>query len=288
MKKITKLAFYALSSVIMFSACNDDEDKDPPQVSVAELTQGLNNNEISVTPNTLLTFRWNAVKVGTGDDLSSFEIIQQGANVTIPLPQTFTGRTIPFTSLPNSLSDRYVDTITINAGANMGITEYTFKATDKGGQTGMVTVRVTVGPGTTPLATVKNGMFYHVAGSLQGAWDLVADALVGASGPNANKDMNNTNAAGSPFNGTWKSENNTTYVKGNNFDYDNATIESAAAAYAAGASSTTVTSPAVGDMYIAKIRGGNSYTVIKITALDANDNTCACGNRGKISFEYKK
>lgn len=272
----------------MFSACKDDEDKDPPQVTVTELTQGLTNNEITVTPGTLLTFRWNALKVGTGDDLKTFDIIQQGSNVVVPLPQTFTDRTIPFTSMPNSLSDRYVDTITINAGTNLGITEYTFKVTDKGDQSGMVTVRVNVAAGTTPLATVKNGMFYHVAGSLQGAWDLVADALVAAGGANANKDMNNTNTAGNPFTGSWKSENNTTYVKSNSFDYDNATVESATAAYASGTSNATVSNPVVGDIFIAKIRGGNDYTVIKITALDANDNTCACGNRGKISFEYKK
>jgi hypothetical protein len=37
-----------------------------------------------------------------------------------------------------------------------------------------------------------------------------------------------------------------------------------------------------------KLRGGNDYAVIEIVSVDAADNTCACGNTGKITFNFKK
>lgn len=147
---------------------------------------------------------------------------------------------------------------------------------------------ITVKKPTTPLATEKTGQFYHIQGTLKGAFDLVADVEKGAADSDADKDMKNTDSAGSVFTGSWTTGNSTMQVKNNSYDYTNATVESASAAYSAGTPSASVSSPATGDIYVAKLRGGSSYAVIKITAVDPNDNTCACLNKGKISFSYKK
>jgi len=41
-------------------------------------------------------------------------------------------------------------------------------------------------------------------------------------------------------------------------------------------------------LYIAKLRGGTDYALIKITANDANFSTGTGGNKGKLTFDYKK
>ncbi len=290
MKNLFSVTLALFSASILFVGCAEETnpDKPKPTLTVEELTVGITNNQITATAGTTLIFRWNAVKAGGGQDLDKFSIAQQGANVISPLPNTANGETLPIDNLPAKYEAQYVDTITIPAGMNLGVTELTFTVTDQEGLTAEVTVSVTVTNASTPLATVKNGMFYHVGGTLQGAYDLVADVVVAAGGANADKDMNNTNTAGNPFTGAWQSENNTQFVKANSFDYANATEEAAATAYAAGTPSASVSAPAVGDIYVAKLRGGSDYTVIKITALNAADNTCSCGNTGKISFEYKR
>lgn len=165
---------------------------------------------------------------------------------------------------------------------------YTFTLTDQELKETQATFTVTKTAANTPLSVSKNGMFYHVEGTLQGAWDLDGDALVGASGSAALKSMKNTDAAAAAFTGSWTSptQNGTMYVKANTYDFANATEEAAAAAYNAGTPSATVTNPAANDIYIGK--KGTTYYAIKITAVDANDNTCACGNKGKITFAYKK
>jgi hypothetical protein len=162
---------------------------------------------------------------------------------------------------------------------------YTFTLTDKDLRTTTGTFTVTKQTANTPLSVSKSGMFYHIAGSLQGAYNLVNDVLVGAAGAATDKHMINTDAAGDPFTGKFESGNGTKFVKANAYDFANATEEAAITAYAAGAELTTVT-PAANDIYIAK--NGTTYFVIKITSIDPADNTCACGNTGKISFDYKK
>lgn len=290
MKNILSTTLALFSASILFVGCAEETnpDKPKPTLSVEELTVGINNNQVTATVGSTLVFRWNAVKAGGGKDLDKFSIAQQGSNTILPLPNTANGEMLPIDNLPAKYETQYVDTITLPAGMNPGVTELTFMVTDQEGLSTSVTVSVTVASASTPLATVKTGMFYHVGGTLAGAYDLVADATVTVGGGNANKDMNNTNTAGNPFTGSWKSENNTLFVKANSFDYTNATEEEASAAYFAGSPSATVTAPAVGDIFIAKLRGGSDFTVIKITALNPADNTCSCGNTGKISFEYKR
>lgn len=291
MKKFIFYAFSMLFVLSTLSSCSDETEVDPdkpkPSLTVTELTKGITNNAISVEAGTNIVFRWNAVKAGGGRDLQSFTIAQQGANVLSPLPKTTTGRDLPLTSLPNSIETQYIDTLLLPAGNNLGVTVYTFTVTDKEGLSTAVTVSVTVVEGETALDNEANGQFFHVNGSLKGAFDLLLNQEVGASDPDAGKDLANTDAAGSPFTGSFESKNGTQFVKANSYDYENATLQSATAAFDAGTASSSVTNPAADDIYIVKLRGQAAYVVLKVTSVDPADNECACTNTGKIAFSYK-
>ncbi len=171
----------------------------------------------------------------------------------------------------------------------------TITVTDSDGETASDSKSFTISAGGTPLTEQTGGFNYHIFGSSQGSYDLVNNTGVSTPDPNnpndanaASKDIANTDAGGSTFTGSFTSYNNTSYVKDNNFDYDNATDQSAENAYNSGTSMTTVTNPSVGDIYIAKLRGGSDYVVVKITGNDPNNNDCTCANTGKLSFNYKK
>ena len=287
--KMLKYLFVASLALTMFS-CGTDEGPDAPKptLTVTELGTGNIDQDFTVAPGATLSFKWNALRTGSGSVLQSFGLLQNGSNVTFPLPQTNNGEDLPIADLPNKYESQYVDTIVLNAGMNLGVTTYTFSLTDKDGNFVERVMNVTVANPTTPLATEKTGTIYHVGGSLKGAWDMVTDAAVATSDPAAGKDVRNTDAAGDPFTGTFNSANSTMFVKNNSFDYANATEQGAMAAYAAGTAQATIANPAVGDIVIAKVRGANTYMVIKIATLDPADNTCSCGNRGKMTFTYKK
>lgn len=195
-------------------------------------------------------------------------------------------------------------TVTINAptfAANFTITApavgqshtYTFKLTDKGDGVAEKSFTLTGVSGTTgtTFGTEVVGAFFHIGGSLQGAYDLVNETTVAASGAEASKDMKNTDLAGDPFSGSWQAGtgNGTRYVKANSFNYATGTVEDAIAIYNGGANiQSQVQNPQNGDIFIAKLRGGSDYALIKVVSVDATDNTCSCGNTGKITFNFKK
>ncbi len=274
------------ATALTFTACSDDDDPDNPNrpiLTVTESTIGIDGGLIEATVGTVLEFEWEARK---GDvDLDLFEIAVDDVSIS---ETTDGGNTLPY-EIANADDEIYTDGISLNVGNSVGAKIYTFKVTDRDGLDDEVIVTVNVMAATTPLATEVNGAFFHIGGSLEGAYDLVNEGVVPASDPDANKDMENTDMAGSTFTGSWEAANTTMFVKApTSFDYDNATVESATATYTAGTPAAAVSNPAANDIYVANLRGTNDYAVIKITNVDPNDNTCNCANTGKISFDFKK
>lgn len=300
MKKLKLFALGLLgASMFLTTSCEDDDPADDPTTPMPTLTvraitfdQNVENGDIVIAPNTEVAFAFNVIKAGGGKDLDRVAITQSGANSLNPLPQTNQGNDFVngVLSLSGNDETQYIDTLVIPAAAfaNIGVTTYVIEAVDNDGLRVTRTIQVDVQQPTTPLATEVMGAFFHVNGSLQGAYDLVLDTVVASGGSANDKDMENTDAAGDPFTGSWTAANSTSYVKDNGFDYNNATLEAAQTAFAAGSASGTVTNPAANDIYVARLRGGADYAVIKITNNDPSDNTCACGNTGKLSFDYKK
>ena len=131
------------------------------------------------------------------------------------------------------------------------------------------------------------GSFFHILGTLPGAFDLVAESQRTVTQPDADKDIANTDGAVG-FTGAWESKNNTKFVKANTFNPSTGTVEQAITAYDNGTPSTSVSLPLEGDVYIARIRNGNTYAVIKVETKDATNNDCGCANKGKLVFSYKK
>ena len=284
------------ANIAFISSCKKDDDGDDPTkpsptIAVGELSNS--GTEITVAPGTSLTFAWNAIKAGGGKDMLTFEVSTAGVNSTSDIPTSFQGNDFPL-QLKNADDEQYQDTVKFDGATqnlNVGITTYTFKVTDKDGQIGTASIQVTVEEPvtTTPLATEElDGKFYHVEGSLRGAYDLVAATLKGSMDDDADKDFKNTDAAGDPFTGSSTAGNGTMFVK-TAATYDaTGTVEAALAAYTGGTASGTITDPSAGDVYVAKLRGGDDYAVIEVLTVDPDDNTCGCGNTGIMTFKFKK
>lgn len=169
---------------------------------------------------------------------------------------------------------------------NTGFT-YTFTVNDQLGNSATGTFTVTISTTNTPLAYENtSGVIWNLVGPYQGAWDLGTNVGVSSSGAESTKDMKNTSTVASGWVNAWTTGtgNGTLYVKTSVFDYNNATLESATSAYAAGTAVSTVTNPATNDIYIAKLRGGTNYAVIKITNIVVTPSD----NLDKIEFSYKK
>lgn len=288
MKIKNALRFSALFTLVLgFSACEDDTTTSlGPSLLVNESSTGSNGGAITITQGSSLVFYWDARKGDT--DLETFSVSNTGVNQTTPIPTSLGGNTFPY-DIANADDETYLDTLIFPlAGLTTGVTSYTLTVTDKDGNTDAVTYTVSVDPGTTAMTNEVNGAFFHVQGSLEGAYDLVGETVVSASGADADKDMRNTDDAGVAFTGSWDAANVTMFVKDNSFDYANATVEAATASYASGTAAASVANPVDGDIYIAKLRGGTNYAVIKVVNVDPSDNTCNCGNTGKITFDFKK
>lgn len=284
------------ANIALVSSCKKDDDggddptKPKPTLAVAELSNS--GNEFTVSPGTTLQFAWNAIKAGGGKDLDVFEISTSGANTINPVPSSAKGYDFPY-DISNAEDEQYLDTITIDGptqNLNEGITTYTFSVTDKDGQKTSVSIKVTVEvPSTqTPLATERtDAKFYHIAGTLQGAYDLANGALKSAGDPDAEKDMKNTDLAATAFTGSWEAGNSTMFVKTTSAYGAIGTVEAAELAYNSGTATSSVTNPVANDVYVAKLRGTDNYVVIQILTVDPNDNTCSCLNKGVLTFKYK-
>jgi hypothetical protein len=287
--KIRNFLRFALAGVfaLSFTACEEDDDSSlGASLIVTETGTGSTGGAMSITQGSSLVFVWDARK---GDsDMETFAVSITGTNTPNPIPTSLGGNTFPY-DIANADDETYIDTLIFpNAGINLGVTSYTFSVTDRDGNTDQVSFTVTVEANATPMNNEVNGAFFHIAGSLEGAYDLVSGNVVSASQPDDAKDMENTDAAGAAFTGSWAAQNATMFVKDNSFDYDNATVEAATAAYNGGTPAASVSNPSAGDIYIAKLRGGSTYAVIKIVEVDPSDNSCNCGNTGKITFDFKK
>lgn len=142
----------------------------------------------------------------------------------------------------------------------------------------------------------KNGKFYHILSTLPGAYDLMADTTRTASEADSLKDFVDTDVAGD-FGGKWKAGNATTFVNAPGYPTFNAqtgspdfTVAKIDSLFKAGTPVTFQNNPGTGSkhVWIAKIRGGTSYVVVKFLTRIGNNNDCNCPNQGVTEFEYWK
>ncbi|HBS85886.1 MAG: hypothetical protein A2W91_08975 [Bacteroidetes bacterium GWF2_38_335] len=253
---------------INFTGCGGGET-DPPTVTVSQdVTEAWRADTVTFT-----------IQMSTNEKLSMLEITSDFTTQNVEVT-TFTGDN-------NSTYEyKFVVPGTVADGDYITIT---FKVTDNADGVTTKTATINVVDDTfvgTALAYENtSGVVWNLIGPNKGAWDLVANIGRSSTESADDKDMKNTTTTTTGWSNEWTSMNATTFVKDNAFNYTSGTQEDAAAAYAAGSSSSTVTNPAVGDIYIAKLRtAGTSYAVIKITGVT----TTTADNLDNIAFSYKK
>ncbi len=146
----------------------------------------------------------------------------------------------------------------------------------------------------------KNGIIYsRIYSSGTYAWDLTSNTALTPSEITAAKgDMVNitsvqsvsTDTDGYGFVVGWDGVNSTDFVKttanSNATFYASATIESVKATYTAGTKSTSIKHAQVNDLYIAKIKGTDTYALIMITEIYQTQKTKSLNDY--IKFKYKK
>lgn len=276
MKKIKLLFLVLFAGTLGFMSCNKDEPTGPT---------------ISVTPTSIEAWKGDTVKfVYSISSNSKIKSLTATPNSALLASQEVTSFAADY-SVSDTMSF-ILPTSSLNDGDVISIV---FEATDDDGadyaKTATVTINITEPAATTTPMTNENtsGVIWNIIGANKGAWDLVNDVAMSSSDTEANKDMKNTTTTASQTPNVFETEwtvgtgNTTMYVKDNSFDYTNATVEAATAAYNAGSAVSTVSNVAQNDIYIAKLRDGN-YSVIKIT----NVVVTTSDNNDKIEFSYKK
>ena len=283
MKKIKFLALMMVAGALVFTSCKKDDETVPtPTISFS----GGSSVVVPLTSDTNVVFNATIKADGKIDAFTVTRTEVTGTTETSGTPED-----VSAAKGETAYTYNFDETFKATDFANCDKILYVFKVTDKEGQSVSKTYTVTLEETNqeTPFAiVVSTGNFWHIQGPNEGAYDLDGDATVPSTGDITTKSMINTDPASgatepSSFTGSWESGNNTEFVKDNNFDYANATVEGATAAYAAGSASITVTNPAVDDVYIAK--KGTIYYVIKITAVTPDATKT---NAGQIKFSYKK
>lgn len=268
MKILKSLIIVALVATV-FSSCKKDDETLP--APVITFTNNINETTVNVGANWTIT--GNIASEEGLTEVKYFKVTNLG--------ETQIGQAI--TSFSNANS--YDFQVTIN-----DITEQTVikvQATDDQNQTTSKNFTIKITSTGTPLAYENtNGVIWNIIGPNPGAWDLVSNIAVASAGTETSKDMKNTTTVASGWTNEWTvgTGNTTKYVKANTFNYASGTSEDAATAYAAGTPSATVTAPAANDIYIAKLRGGSNYAVIKVLSVVET----ASDNLDKITFSYKK
>ncbi len=160
MRKFRFLAVALLGASSMFlTSCEDDGTTSlGPTLNMEELGSGKSSGEITVTPGSTLTFTWDSRK---GDrDLNTFAISMIGSNVATN-PVSNGGNSFPYT-ISNANDEKYIDTLVVSAGPNMGKTVYTFTVTDKDGNSKSVSFEVTVASGSNPLSSASTFQWKRV------------------------------------------------------------------------------------------------------------------------------
>jgi len=306
--KLFKYVPIAIGAIMMMASCADDDEENPqnndptvPKPTVSVTVNGESNMDIyEVTTGDTIFMEMNALTAaGGGAKLDKVSLSQSGDNISNSISMTASGSGDTydfFTGAEQDISNADNENLSLSGSfttisSSLGETTYEFTVKDRDGLITKNNFKIQVSDPTTPFTSTETGEVYHILGSSIGSWSLTADAAISSTAGNeSNAHLINTNVAGS-FDGSFKVGDSlftTSFVKAaSTFDYTNATVESAEAAFTAGTGATaTTTAPTVGDVYIYDIDG--DYVVVKITEIDSSNNDCNCNNTGKMTFEYKK
>lgn len=292
MKKIfyfLMIAFLATSLVSCKDDDDDDDDIEVPASLTVKAVSGSSTDSAGVFRIEEGTDFYIALEAMASADnsLEEMTVFQFGVNALSTLPLSSKGIQLSDneTDLPASYSSLYQDTLSFSGSDFMaeGSTEIQFVLNDDDdGMSASIDVIVIA---ETPLNNLESGSFYHKNDSTAIGWNFIDDAVVSYNDPDNVKDLVSTDTAS--FTGSCESKSGSSFSKHNSYDYDNATLESAIEVYQNSFPVSFINNPQVDDIYIANLRNGSEYIVIKIIALDPNFDSQG-NNDGIITFNYKK
>ncbi|OQX99673.1 MAG: hypothetical protein B6I24_02080 [Bacteroidetes bacterium 4572_128] len=282
------MAFFMLMSFGFLTSCTED-DEDPvikPSITVTEVVASAYEQGTTVT---------YTIVIGSNEKLKTFKVIPsilggEGTALTATTADLFevedsiTTDNIDISTKNETLTYVYIVPLT-----NTGDVTITFKVTDA--ETSNEVVKtftiVEATPEGTDFGIEANGTIGHTWGQDDAAFNLVSGTTLAAGDVEANKDMKNVSPSNGDFVNGWEAGtgNATTFVKVTDFNYETGTVEDAIALFIGG--DTIVTGVAVNDIYLARLRNGETYAAIKITEVNTEDNL-KVGEKGFIRFSYKK
>jgi hypothetical protein len=284
--KILKSLVLVVLVAVAFTSCNKDETTLPAPVitfqngTTSLVFNGTNSIDINVTiaaEGKIESVTLNGPSL-TGTGTTTTTITSKMGTSGNENSNGQTSATYLFKVSPTDLTAAFINHTTLT---------YTFTITDQQSTTTTGSFTVTMQSSGTPFAYENlNGVIWNIIGANPGSWDLVSNASVIATGSETSKDMKNTTTVTTGWSNEWTAgtNNNTLFVKANTFNYATGTSEAAATAYASGTPNAKVTGPVANDIYIAKLRGGANYAVIKIISVVETTSD----NLDKITFSYKK
>lgn len=256
--------------VTIFTGCKDDDDPIVETKPVITVTSPSDGASTISRDNIALTFN-----VKSDNGLKRVTVKFKSA--------TGSEQTVFDTTFNNSQPESFDYNKNFMVG-DVGTETYTISATDRKDNSESKSINI---KSITGFSAEDFGTIFHTLGTKNGAYDLLKSEQKAISDNSADKDMENTNFAGE-FNGAWISKNGTMFVKAPAFDINTGTINEAKILYAAGTPKVDVYTPKVNDIYVAKLRGTEVYTVIKVISIAPTNDECGCTNKGKITFSFKK
>lgn len=303
-KKFFKYVPMILGLAVAFTSCSKDDDEKPqspfvktnPEVDYLITVNGIdmeeNQTSYAVTVDDEVFLHIHAVPGAEGKNLATLQLTKPSNAALIfnsEKGNTYTLITGVEEDIKSAENKNLIGSASLGT-ESIGAKTYAIAFNDKDGNSTTISFDLTVAEeegDPTPLATTKNGTVYHIEGSFRGSWNLLTDQDVSSSN-NGTAHIINTDGGGEGFSGSFEvgDESGADFVLvDGSFDYDNATEESAAAAYGAG-TQTTSASPDTDEVYIFNIDG--EYVVVKILSIEPENDDCGCDNLGAMKFEYKK
>lgn len=291
-----------------FSSCTDDDSTDPESPStkakpiINVRIDGVENQD-NYTINLFegINIQVTALMAADGEsNLATIKMEQNGSNeINIPGEITFisakgteydfsTNENQPINQAENEkleISKQFADSS--NISGIFDTTTYTITVTDDDGVSNTRIFNIIV---LLPLKPAKRGEIYHFEGTNAGAFSLLQDSAYTTD--SVYLELRNTDVDQAPFTGSFKivGQNFISLVKASegDIDFDQSTYQSAEKVYNQENKITYVDNPEINDIFIYHYAGANIYTVLKITAIEPNNNDCNCTNKGKMEFLYKK
>jgi hypothetical protein len=316
MKKIySTIAILAISSLALLSSCSNDKKKDSSSVkpaspdavvSVNESTNKTGADTIYVERAKLTaTIQVNAVSTITSD-MQRIYIAKKTSTTNSTVSSYYDGGGWKkdiynrfYYEIPADERNNTSITLTVNLNANNSaalVDEYSFFFTDapSDGGSGPFS-KILVGPAKVfiyygLLSETKGHKLNNMKGTNSGAFNLYDLKNEAASASLGNKDMIDADSSTAAWDKSFAAGNATKFVKlSNNFDYTNATDLSIVTAYAAGTPKDAQLNIATGNMFVAKVRGLNFYTLIKVTSISEENNGTGIGKNNEfMQFSVKK